>query len=129
MPESIIRSLEQEEALFALQCVESVKRDNKKESEYLSLVNRLPAMLLTNGLGQTLAFLQAKDEEHHKFLMNHITTWLTKERGVYPTDGNMIKHLMENDMNTYINAQQLTLRLLSWLVRFAKAYLKSSGKG
>jgi CRISPR-associated protein Cmr5 len=125
MSKSKLRSLEQEEALYALQCVESIEKDSKKESEYLSLVNRLPAMLLTSGIGQTLAFLQAKGEDHHNLLMTHITTWLTKERGVYPAEGSIIKHLMENDMNAYINAQQLTLRLLSWLVRFAKAYLKS----
>ncbi len=130
------RSLEQKEALFALQCVGRIRSKNNKEleSNYFIQIKRFPAMVLTNGLGQSLAFLLARTDKNssessgHKALYNDIAKWLVAN-DIYPKEGTIIEQLMKNDMNKYMQAEQFTLRFLSWLVRFAKAYLSSDKEG
>jgi len=61
--QSEIKKLEQGRAEFAYKCVkEAVKKfksDTKRQKEYRSYSLKIPIMILTNGLGQTLAFVKA----------------------------------------------------------------------
>lgn len=73
------KTLQQERAESAWSAVEEVvKKPFKKE--YGSLVRGLPAMIQTNGLGPTLAFLQAKAKgkpaTHYGLLFDHVSRWV-----------------------------------------------------
>ena len=61
------RSLEQERASFAWECVTKVRGKDYAE-DYGQVARRAPADIQTNGLGQTLAFWRAKgtDKGHPK---------------------------------------------------------------
>jgi CRISPR-associated protein Cmr5 len=129
MTETMTKSLEQDEALYALKSIQSLQDGSREiQRDYLTQVKRLPAMVLSNGLGHSLAFLLAKDKESESSvyysLFKHIADWLTEQK-VYPAEGDIMKHMMEGTMTQYIEAQSYVMRILTWLVRFAKAYLSS----
>ncbi len=129
MNESSRNSLEQQEAMYALQSVKKVREEDTSE-DYFIQVKRLPAMVLTNGLGHSLAFLRSKaanksaDKSGHRALFDDIAGWL-QEIEVYPSEGEIMEHIMKGSMNKYLEAQSHVMRLLTWLVRFANAYLES----
>jgi CRISPR-associated protein Cmr5 len=61
---SLPKTLEQQRATRAWECVDEVtskSQDFKKK--YGSLARKVPTLILTNGLGQTLAFLKAKGKK------------------------------------------------------------------
>ncbi|MCF2136443.1 MAG: type III-B CRISPR module-associated protein Cmr5 [Candidatus Thorarchaeota archaeon] len=141
MSNGVRLTLEQEEAKFALECIEKVK-DNILEitsservqiksypSDYHRFAKRLPAMILNNGLGPTLAFIKASSEKENDSskaaaaIYSHFTHWLCKSRQVYPEDKDLLKSIVSTEMYTYFEAQDLALRLATWLSRLADAYL------
>lgn len=129
MTEASRNSLEQQEAIYALEKVKDIQEENIS-GEYFRQVKRLPAMVLTNGLGHSLAFLLAsaegksRDNSGHQALFEDIAGWL-HELEVYPNKGEVLNHMMKGSMSTYIEAQNYVMRILTWLVRFANAYLDS----
>jgi len=132
MPASNELTLEQRRAKHALEKVKSI-RDKKYESKFRSYVERLPSMIVMNGLGQAMAFELACAElgktenrtsemEAHNELYKIVESWL-KECKVYP-NGNLIESIVENEQETYIRAQAESLAYLEWLKKFSQAYLK-----
>jgi CRISPR-associated protein Cmr5 len=125
-------TLEQERASFALDRIK-VWRDktaNDRDS-YARFVQRFPAMVLTSGLGQTLAFLLADNEgarKPHKpsgVLYNDLGEWLVVRRKLYRgTADKLIDLLISGDRSTYQQATEEALALSVWLSRFADAFLQ-----
>ncbi|MEM4747311.1 MAG: type III-B CRISPR module-associated protein Cmr5 [Archaeoglobaceae archaeon] len=119
-----MRTLEQERARYAWQCINEV-RNQSFASDYRSIAVKMPSLILTNGLGQTLAFLKAKGKgnpsDEHEVFYQHISNWLKQQLKL--TDD-----LLEWIVN-YANSQQYrlatmeALALLQWLRRFAEAIL------
>lgn len=131
MTDAEIQTLDQQEARFAIRCIEEVKESNESvKGDYFTQVKQLPTRILSNGLGQSLAFLFAKSEKKtrkdsgHRLLYDHIAEWL-EERTVYPEKGPLLETMMQNDMSRYIEAQYHALRFLEWLVKFARAHLST----
>jgi len=126
---STLRTLEQERAKKAWECVVYClifkKDDEKWQSKYNSLVRKVSSCILTNGLGQTLAFLKAKGEgkpdSEHEVLYQHIAGWIT---ACLHINGDLLEWII-----THANSQQyrrITMEVLSflqWLKRFAEAQL------
>jgi CRISPR-associated protein Cmr5 len=111
-----------------------ISNDVKKsfESGYKSLARSLPADVLTNGLGQTLAFLCSKGKKEGRFkadsehaaLYRHISKWVAKEMDWGGDD--LLTRLIDEDTGSddYRRATTETLAYLVWLKRFAEAELK-----
>ena len=122
-------TLEQERAKFAWEKVQGQSED------YRNLVKSLPAMIMTNGLMQTLAFLEGKgkgkdlNKNPHKHLMNHIIEWLEK-RGLIEGQGNDFGKVMGELYSCYSQEyQRITeevLALLRWLRQLVDAAIKKS---
>lgn len=130
MEANMNRTLEQHRAKFALAEINK-KKSSGDAAAYGRHVRRLPAMILNNGLGQALAFLLADDKSPSKALYVDLQTWLCGvcnekyPRRVYG-EGDLIQLLMDGDRNKYIHAQQELLSLLTWMKKFADAYLPKS---
>lgn len=96
-------------------------------SRVVVYLQRLPAMVLTNGLGQTLAFLLSRSEgvtqDPAYVVFDVIAEWLVDHRRFYDGERRrLLAALMEGDRGTYRLAQYETWELLSWLKSFAQAY-------
>jgi len=133
------QTTEQERAKSAWKDVEEIDRKGYKK-EYGSQARGLPAMIQTNGLGQTLAFLKAKgknEDNAYKGLYTHLNRWtfarLTGDNTEKPLPGtrggdrqplqsrDLLEWLIHHDSALYRRATNEALAYALWLRRFAEA--------
>ncbi|MFA0731909.1 MAG: hypothetical protein LKKZDAJK_000899 [Candidatus Fervidibacter sp.] len=121
---SVLRTLEQERAQHAWSCVQEVK-DKPFAGDYRTIAVKVPSLIVTNGLGQTLAFLKAKGKgepsNEHEILYRHLADWVGSK---VHADGDLLNWLVNKaDSQQYRLATMEALALLQWLKRFAEAEL------
>lgn len=109
-------TLEQQRSNYAWKCVEGCNK------EYVKLAKAAPALIMNNGLMQTLCYLQDKK---HEQLLKHLREWLTKS---FPTQfgqasdfQSLISKLLAAEPALYRQATEEALLLLRWLRQFAAA--------
>lgn len=122
-----MRTLEQKRALFAWDRVVAIREGNKDAAKIAMHIQRLPAMVLANGLGQTLAFLLQKsgNKSGAEYVVYDILAeWIVDQRELYegPRD-QLMERLIAGDRFLYQQAQEEVWALLVWLKKFAAAYL------
>jgi CRISPR-associated protein Cmr5 len=121
------QTIQQKRAKFAMDEVlklrPALKPDEQKE--FISYASGLPAMIHTNGLGQAMAFckLKGKDRAAYKKLYEIISAWLCESPQIYSGCGDILKGITTKDMQSYQLAQVEALALMSWVKKFAKAFL------
>lgn len=114
-------TLAQQRSAFALEQLGNVNQDREG---FKKLVLGLPAMILGNGFGQTLAFLLAKGTDRHLQAFTVITNWL-RARQVLAGEHNaqVMREISHLPQHTYLQAQEEALALLEWVKRYADAGL------
>jgi CRISPR-associated protein Cmr5 len=127
---SLQKTLEQQRAQQAWMCVQEVTSkplDFKKK--YGSLARKVPMLVLTNGLGQTLAFLKEKGKndpaDEHTVLFRHLSSWVLSQvdPSAAASNGDLLRWVLQNDSAAYRRATMEALAFLTWLERFAEAEL------
>ena len=120
---------EQERAARAWANVEGVP-SRTEETKYGSLARRLPALLQTNGLGQTLAFLRAKagrdESNHHYVIYDHLSAWVMERM---KGDGDLLEWILSESSDAYRRATTEAIAFAIWLRRFAEAKGWGEGQG
>lgn len=120
------RTLGQERAAYCLK--QLAELDDKIRADFKPLSAGLPAMILQNGFGQTLAFLVAKAKDNqsgkHMTAFNIIVGWLV-EQNLLEADrpAGMLFKISEMEQTKYLHGQKETLAMLEWLKRYANANL------
>ena len=132
-----MKTLEQERSSYAFECISKIKGENF-EKDASSLIAKLGTLILTNGLGNTLAFLFSKAKDHHLETIAIILNWLYKLEGrkeeikkdnvQQKIDQIMKKFVLDVDVEKYMYYTDETLRLINWLRRFSDAMLGSGGE-
>lgn len=138
---SRLQALEQKRAKVAWSYIDYVNNDldheeikdiSKFQNEYCSTVMKLSALILTNGLGQTLAFLKSKGKgdktKPQEKVYQHLQEWLISTDVISwgrITKGELIERIMLIDSNKYRLVTMEVLSFLNWLKRFADAILKN----
>lgn len=114
---------EQQRAKAAWQAASEIKSKGKVNREgYSTQAKSFPMLVLTNGLGQALAFLRAKGKAEHRDYYRHMSTWVTGE--IFNTsDEQLLERLLDNNSNIYRRATTEALAFAAWLKRFAEAEL------
>jgi len=126
------RTLTQEYALYAYECIEEVKVLNL-QSDYKTRVRKLPAMITHNGLLTTLTFLYSKakfkNEKNENapnaeaLLLKHIVFWLEpdKKNSIDKVGISLfIKKLAKMDFQHLMLHSRRALTLAQWLKRLAE---------
>lgn len=114
-------NLDQERAAYAWEMVADCS------DKYADLAKSAPALVMNNGLMQTLAFLQDKSgskKDHHAALAEHICEWLKRHCGVAVGDASykgVMEGLFKANPALYRRATDETLALLRWIRQFAAA--------
>ncbi len=134
--ESEIKKLERGRAEFAYRCVEEAvkKLDEKRRKEYRSYTRKISTMILSNGLGQTLAFVKAKakDGNAYELLYAQMTEYMKSNSVVriqMPPDKNeLIEWVISCDSKEYRWITQELLAFLNWLKRFAEGMIEEEGE-
>lgn len=115
-------TLEQQRAQFAWQCAqEGVQLAG---DDYRNLAKAAPALIMNNGLMQTLAFYQDKNKDHHRALAAQLRRWIIKRAGGNGQDPGfqpMMDLLLRAQPEQYRQATDEALRILRWIRQFAAA--------
>jgi CRISPR-associated protein Cmr5 len=137
--ETIISKLEKGRAEFAYKCVEKAieifKDNSKKQKEYKSNTRKIPTMILSNGLGQTLAFIKAKSEKGNAYdlIYSQLTEYMKSAHTVriqMPKEKNdFVEWVISCDSSKYRYITQEILAFLNWLKRFAEGLIEVEEEG
>lgn len=120
--EAMTVTLEQQRAQFAWQCAsEGVQIAG---AEYRNLAKAAPALIMNNGLMQTLAFYQDKDKDHHRALAAQLRRWIMLRAGGNGQDPGfqpIMEILLRAQPDQYRQATDESLLVLRWIRQFAAA--------
>ena len=111
---------DQKRAAFAWERVERARsRLNNDYESYRNLAKAAPALVMNNGLMQTLAFFTSKGKPYHRQLKADILEWLGRQMDLPTEYERMMKELFEAESEQYRLATEETMHLLRWLRQFA----------
>jgi len=119
------RTLEQERAARAWECVAAVK-GTSFASEYGQLVRETASLVQMHGLGQTLAFLMSKKQNEvneHLQLARDLSRWVSQRVLGESRDDLREWIVRQASVAEYRRATLEALAFLTWLKRFAEAEL------
>ena len=110
-------NLDQQRAAYAWQKVQG------QNSDYTKLAKGAPALIMNNGLMQTLAYYADKNKSHHRYLSEHLIDWLaiylTGKQVTGVPFKTMMDALQNADSQKYRKATEEVLALLRWIRQFA----------
>lgn len=92
--------------------------------QYKDLAKAAPALIMNNGLMQTLAFYADKNKDHHKDLASHLRRWIMVRDGHPDNDPGFqvfMDALLNANSSQYRQATEEALLLLRWIRQFAAA--------
>ncbi|HRP95579.1 MAG TPA: type III-B CRISPR module-associated protein Cmr5 [Rhodocyclaceae bacterium] len=113
---------EQQRAQFAWQC--ALEGTQVGGDEYRNLAKAAPALIMNNGLMQTLAFYQDKGKPHHLTLAAQLRRWIMQRAGGNGQDPGfkqMMEVLLRAQPDQYRQATDEALLILRWIRQFAAA--------
>jgi CRISPR-associated protein Cmr5 len=120
----MVKTLAQQRSEFALEGVKTFPGDRDK---FKKLAAGLPAMILQNGFGQTLAFLLAKGKGEHIQAFDLMIRWLENRRVINDRDrGKAMESISIMSQKDYLYAQEEAMQVVEWVKRYANADLFSS---
>ena len=133
-------TLDQRRARHAWYAVERVKTladaGDVDAGDFAREVKRLPVRIRSAGLGQALAFLNAKSaksgEDARAQILLDLGDWLLTQRDLGPVDGTIDKTsvfciIIKGDANLLRWATGETMAYLQWLGRFSEAQIDWAG--
>lgn len=123
---------QQKRAEFALKELDTYKKEGVPK-EYSQFIVGMPNMILSNGLGQSLAFLKAKSTKPErafvfKVMKKYIQQNFKTEFGSLTDDFEFLQNLNVIEQSKYIEIQEESLKMLEWLKRYARAFEKAEKK-
>ena len=126
MNENSIRGIEQGRAAFAYDCVNEISQNSNGElkKKYKSGAKKLPVLIKTNGLGQTLAFINRRDVGNEK-LYEMIGKWLDHKQLIELGHNiGLVDVVINKPSDEYRRITTETLALLNWVRRFVDGLMK-----
>ncbi|WP_448374824.1 type III-B CRISPR module-associated protein Cmr5 [Fervidobacterium sp.] len=152
MPESAIKKFESGRAKFAYDCAlegkaivsQAFEINGKwyKDKNYKSYVKRIPAMILSNGLGHTLAFILSKRKGGQssqekplnaydliaKQIFDYLNSDATAVKFSIPKKEDeaeaLVEFVVNCDPQTYRQLTNEILAFFNWLRRFAEGLIE-----
>ena len=121
-----IQTKQQKRAEFALKSLDKYK-DSGVPSGHATFIVGMPNMILSNGLGQSLAFLKAKSsKKERECVFGILKSYLQKEFSSsfadIKDDFDFLSRINSISQSEYIKMQEEVLRMLEWLKRYARAF-------
>jgi len=121
---TVAQTLDQRRAAHAWRVVQAVKKlPSEQQREFGREARRLPARIVTSGLGQALLFLKAKG--YAEPLRHALSTWILAERdrrGPRPEEADaLLSEILRRDASFLRLATAEALAYAQWLARFADA--------
>ena len=120
------KGIEQGRAKYAFAKVQSVSENgpDKLKKTYKSAAKKLPVLIKTNGLGQSLAFIKKRNDGYDK-LYEQVGDWLqTEDAKALVPPGELVENVIQLRSSDYRQVTVETLALLNWIRRFVDGLMK-----
>jgi CRISPR-associated protein Cmr5 len=115
-----MQTRDQRYATTAHDCVQEVKKEEKKYKLYGSLSHKLPILIHNAGLAQALAFVDTRvDEKISERFLDDLAQTIDQGDGK-----TLLKNVREAKLSEYMLLTQQVLAALLWYKRFAQSILK-----
>lgn len=124
------KGIEDGRAAFAYKKAEEGRDKEKgaKPSEYKAYCDKIPMMIKTNGLGNTLAFIKSNKNKTYKLIYQQISEWFRDNDRKHIMDfknkPDLVYEVIKLDSKKYRMATVETLALFNWLRRFARGLIE-----
>lgn len=115
----VLRTLNQERATYALNKIKT-DADNIEKDKYKSYAEKLPAMIVNNGLAPTLAFIKQQGEGAWQQIYCHLKDWLCERK---LCNGDLLEDVLKMDAAQYRRCTREALAFAEWLKRIAQVEL------
>ncbi|MDO5675370.1 MAG: type III-B CRISPR module-associated protein Cmr5 [bacterium] len=92
------------------------------KKQYKSLSKKAGSLVRNSGLIQTLAFLRARDQEHHQTLLQHLEQEL-QQMNLLPHDATLYDTVLSAEVPQYMVLTREILLLLNWHKRLAETLI------
>ena len=122
-----LKGIEQGRAKYAFEAVNGISRNGSEDlkKKYKSAAKKLPVLIKTNGLGQTLAFIKERNQGYDK-LYDQIGNWLqTEDAKKLVPQGELVERVIRLQSPVYRQVTVETLALLNWIRRFIDGLMKN----
>ena len=120
-----MENIQQERAKFAIEQLEKISSNQVIDKDIATFIVWMPNMILSNGIGQTMAFLLAKTDKEKK-VYRILKNWICKKYAnlgfTDKSDMDFIKTFCTLKQDKYLEIQRECLRLCEWLKRYARAF-------
>lgn len=120
-----MENMQQERAKFAIEQLEKISINQVIDKDTATFIVGMPNMILSNGIGQTMAFLLAKNDKEKK-VYKILKNWICKKYAnlgfTDKSDMDFIKTFCTLKQDKYLEIQRECLRLCEWLKRYARAF-------
>lgn len=107
--------------------------DKKLHKSYATIVHKLPAMILQNGLPQATGFLLSKaSEDAHAKLLDHLLSAFQKiDKDFYDVQDRRAFHeqIIASDLKKIMRYTREALEISGWLRRYVQGVLKRGPSG
>lgn len=115
--------MDRQRAYHAIQAIEELRQSQADNGELKSWIEKLPAMIQTNGLGQALAFYKSrKNIRAASQVYQVMQSWLSQQ---FPIKGDLLQWMIDHaSPEQYRHMQAEAQAYLRWLKQLAKAELK-----
>lgn len=115
-----MRTREQRYAAEIFRQVSAVAdRSKEYRSKYGSMAHKLPVLIRSAGLAQALAFVEARGEDSHRDLLEHLAAVTIQD-----SKDTLLKRSREAELGEYMRLTEAVLAALLWYKRFAQSVLK-----
>ena len=129
-----LKGIELGRAKYAFDAVNGISQNcsDDLKKKYKTAAKKLPVLIKTNGLGQTLAFVKSKGEKEQKKekngydkLYDQIGNWLqTEDAKRLVPQGELVEQVIQLQSPAYRQVTVETLALLNWIRRFVDGLMK-----
>lgn len=135
---SNIKQLEGGRAAYAYKCAEEAAKESQEFARKYKngVVRKIPMMIKTNGLGNTLAFARSKgdlngsdEKKAWGKVYKQITDWLEQHQNKYLLEGikdkkdDLVGNVIQLNSAQYRACTVEVLALFNWLRRFAEGLI------
>ncbi len=122
--QSTVRTRAQEMAGYALGCVQRFREEGSgNQKNYQGYAQKLPAMVMTNGLAATLAYMREKGSEW-EVLYTHLAGWF-RRAGMLHNGRDLLETVVSLSSAEYRHWSREALAVAEWFKRLAKVILKT----
>lgn len=113
---------------IALTAIQKAKKDNFLKKEDVGFLKGLPSMIIQNGLGQTLAFMNTKKDKTkpdiHGIVLNSFAMLFLKKENI----SELFPAIIGVSVEEYVQMQSDGIELAGWLKKFSVGFLEEKEK-